>query len=398
MTVKTNRLLPAQFAQGVTLDGSRIGATRDRLIELLNTLPPDLVAARWCPTHIAQSFLPSQKSGGAPTGSLPFMPWLNDNNRKCPLAGQVPTNAQLAQNTQRAKSVAVPFPVTTANLYIWETSFFVERPSILAALTLFAEDVQDPYLNKWLYGTSPPTGKSAGQATDDVSLQICVDDLYQSSDRKRLKQEAVLFNYDTAQMLFNTQDCSAISDTAKPGLAGTTKVFNGKAIRLTPYILLPEYSRVRIQLTIPNYSSTFESFRFVVQNDATMAGDSLAITSPTDYIGAFTAYDWAAGVQTPAQIATTAATAYNTHAGVNRRLNAHADGAAIVLTSNLPMLPISTGPSIGGAGAITVDGVAFPILSNGAQTKGALGISSWGVTPWAGNTWSQHINLWEAVR
>jgi len=394
MAVNTNRIIGPQFGDGITLDGSRIQAARDELIALVNSLPPDLVAARWSPTLIALGFMPSISTGAAPppTGSLPFMGAINDFAGTAALQKPTPP----IPNQERVKScdvAAITFAGgTTGDLLTWETSVFIERPTILAAATLFAEDSDLTYNNTWLYGDQPPTGESWGAPTHDVTLQVCVDDLYQGFDRKRLKQEAVTFNYDTAQFKFNTQNCAAGLDTMKPqyrpnAVAG--KPFNGKAIRLTPYILLPEYSRLRLQWTIPQYGTEKDAYKYTYTHAATGIGDRTTYNIDNGYgTNVIHLWDSVTGAETPAQIATAIAAVIAVDPAST--YTASAAGAVVTLTSRTASKPGTTITSVVNTGGITGVGAVRQ------QTPWTL--STWGPQPWAINCWSASLQLWEAAR
>ena len=234
----SNRLLPQQFGVNLTLDGTRIEQNVRKLTDLFNDVPAGLAKRRWATQHVVGHFSPPMD----PAASLgvPFMDY---------------ENVSTSPNVARVKSCKVvgidpPFGVNT-NLYTWELSLRMSRPTILACLTLVAEYNAD-FPNDWVYGIAPPPGFIAGQATQDFTLQACVDDGWDLENRRKLRQETLVWQTPSSAFRL-TVPATLPADTLLP-VRPNAFALQAHVVTAKPLVLLPQDARVRFQFTIPQYT------------------------------------------------------------------------------------------------------------------------------------------------
>lgn len=248
----SNRLLPQQFGAGTDISGTRIEHALDALVRVYNDVPADLVKRRWCPSHLVANYSPSSGAGGGVPAARE-LPWMRNRNSTAVAAPAPVQQITEVQNPQRVKSCAVP-TVTDANLWTWEVVFANARPIIVSAASLFAEfQAAGPYQNDWTYIAPVPTlppGLGNGDPTTDVTFQLCVDDGWDIENRRKLRQEVLLWRF-RSDAFFSDPKFSAAADTMLP--PHPIGKWQGHALLTTPLVLIPAYSRVRAQVTIPRY-------------------------------------------------------------------------------------------------------------------------------------------------
>ena len=242
-----NRLLPQQFAAGTDISATRIEQSLAALVATFNDVPADLVKRRWCPSHVVAGYSPSQDIGVTTARQLPWMQHVNSTGIG---VLEPPTSIQ---NTERVKSCAVPqAPI----LLVWELAFANSRPVILSALSMFAEAVATgPFTNPWQYGGAPPTdppGLAIGGPTTDFTFQLAVDDGWDVDNRRKLRQEVLVWRLRADAFDFDPTAVVA-ADTLLPPSPVANGVWRGHALTPTPLVLLPVGARARVQMTVPRY-------------------------------------------------------------------------------------------------------------------------------------------------
>lgn len=241
----TNRLLPQQFAAGLDISGTRIEQGLAKLVEVYNDVPADLVKRRWCPSHVVAGYSPSN---AAFPRSLPWMGDFNDGSFFSTL--ETPNTLT---NPRRVKSYDVPQTRDGFRL-IWEIAFANSRPVILSALSMFAEwQATGPYVNDWTYGAIPPTippGLMPGDPTTDFTFGLGVDDAWDIDNRRKLKQEVLLWRMRSDAFFSDPLSNGAANDMQPVHPIGT---WQAQALCPTPLVLLPAYSRARVQMVLPTY-------------------------------------------------------------------------------------------------------------------------------------------------
>lgn len=241
----TNRLLPYQFGDGNTVDATRIETAFEKLVELYNDVPADLIRRRWTPSEMIWGINPFDLNEvGSYTGNPYFIPFLRSYNTVNWQDTVQPVESY--QNPQRVKSARFDGVLNPPNsdLLTWEVSFAPSRPVIIGYLAVFAEyQATGPYTNDWDLFTG---GKG-------FTLQVTVDDAWDVENRKKLRQESLIYNTESGAFRFNPSDIKP-TDTMQPPsplAAATDRAFNGFAVVADPIVLIPAKARVRFQWTIP---------------------------------------------------------------------------------------------------------------------------------------------------
>lgn len=245
--MSTNRLLSYQFGPGVTLDGTRIEQSLRDLVALYNDVPADLVSRRWSCSPMVWGFSPTQ--------TMSTVPFLSELNFPAPATPDPVTAAQI-KNPYRVKSTAFPGQTTADDSLIMEVTFSPLRPVIIGGLTLLAERKSTgAFTNIWEYGAAPPDGKNPGDPCEDVTLQVCVSDGWDIENRKKLRQEALLYKTRSDAFLANI----AVTVPGASTILPTLLPWDGFALDVTPVVLVPAGARVHFIVTIPIYFSATAS-------------------------------------------------------------------------------------------------------------------------------------------
>lgn len=234
----SNRLLPQQFGPNLTLDGTRIEQNAKELAALFSDVPADLVSRRWSAQHVVGHFAPSSNAAAS---SLPFLGY---------------ANGLTAQNPSRVKSCKVVgidnVNVGGQDLLTWELALYLSRPTILSSLTLAAA-YDATFANDWTYGAAAPPPFANGDPSQDFTLQACVDDGWDWENRRKLRQELLVWQV-PADAFRLTVPAALPGDNLAPsyptGLAPQAHV-----VAANPIVLLPQNSRLRFQLTVPVYAN-----------------------------------------------------------------------------------------------------------------------------------------------
>jgi hypothetical protein len=249
----SNRLLPHQFAPGNTADFTRVEQALLKLADTFNDVPPEFVQRRWSHNSLVWGYSPPND---ATPNSLPFLRCLNSSTSFSVL--EPPTAADI-KNLQRVKSCYVPDILPnngSQDLFTWEVSWCCAKPTILSGLSLAAEAVFSglavtPYSNFWLYGPAAP---APGEPVDDFTVQVCVDDGFDLMNRKRLRQEALVYN--TKASAFHFYPTNALPpalDTMQPAHP-SGEAWDGAVVDIEQLVLIPAGARVRALITIPLYN------------------------------------------------------------------------------------------------------------------------------------------------
>tara|TARA_R110000868_G_scaffold34404_12_gene124287 strand:+ start:1023 stop:1874 length:852 start_codon:yes stop_codon:yes gene_type:complete len=249
--VSTNRLLPWQFAPGLDCSATRVEHALLELVALYNDVPADLVNRRWSPSYPSWHVSPEVT---ATPRTLPFMSAVNNTATG---TSSVATNAfSTFQNPYRAKSNAVPSLVpgityNSTDLLTWEVSLSCSRPTIIGSVWCMAErQATGAYTNNWIYGAVPPPDKVVGAPTTDFTMQACVSDGWDLENRKKLRQEALVWRMRSDAFAFS-RSAGVAADTIVP--AHPIGLFRGFGVAACPLVLVPAQGRVRVQFTIPRY-------------------------------------------------------------------------------------------------------------------------------------------------
>lgn len=249
--MKSNRLLPYQFGKGNTADFTRVEKSLLALVDNFNDLPPDLMRRRWSPSWATWGYAPDWT---VMPELLPFMRCLNNVTARAVL--QPPTTFT---NPERVKSCDAPGITpngTDQDLLTWEVAWVASRPIIIAAVAVFAESNGSHYNNNWVYGARHPDGFTEGSGTEDYTLQVCVDDGWDMENRKKLRQESLIYQTPSNDFEF-FPSAAVVPDTASP--AHPVGVFQGFGVHAETYVLVPAGGRVRVQWTIPKYAAANKS-------------------------------------------------------------------------------------------------------------------------------------------
>ena len=237
-----------QFADGTTMDGNRLEAAMQALEERLDTVPDGDVENRWMQTQIVAGWAPITIFTGS-AASEGAHPWLRIYNTLSDEFGSHTTT--LSQNAYRLKGTKVDgidasaySAIASATQYAFTQSIQLTRPSIIYALDLFL--MQDTVGSKeYDFGNT--------DTTQDIDIQISVDNPWSPEDRTQADMEIHKYNFSDTYWQFNTTVGAATTDMQPAFPGGNNK---GIAVNLSNLgIPIHKDSRVRISVTIPRYSS-----------------------------------------------------------------------------------------------------------------------------------------------
>ena len=253
-----------QFSKKTTVDGSRIDTGLDEMVDHFNQIPRGDIKTRFTPQTFVMGWSP-QRSDVTVLSKFPWMKALNEDND---LASNSATPAK-TQNRQRMKGYAVPgiFSDRRENVtatswlkngmqYLWTTSVHFKTPVIIDSIYLLmtvdgASAALKPYDAEWIWpGTLAvadlPPGISAGDNARDLSMSLHVDHMYKPEDRGLNAVEIMKREQDVRNLT------SAPTVDMTPAYPGAEIAGHYSKIRVNSPI--PELSRVRLSVNIPDYT------------------------------------------------------------------------------------------------------------------------------------------------
>ena len=241
------RNLPEQFANGCDISASRIERNLDALLNALNSVADKHRASRLVKTQIVLGFQPLLNVAA---GTLPFM---GAYNNAAQAASPLEPPATF-QNTWRNKAcplndLIVP-ELGSGDQYSWETSWTTNQPTLLHSVSLVMVTDSD-FTNTFTYGVAPPTGKVAGQSSDDWALQVIIDSPLQTELRLNTTVEQVITTKAAVPFQLSYFAPLPAWDTAQP--PHPTGIPQGLHVQFASMSYIPAGSRVRLVLTVPQY-------------------------------------------------------------------------------------------------------------------------------------------------
>lgn len=249
----SNRVLPHQFAPGNTADFTRVEQALLKLTDTFNDVPAQFVQRRWSHNSLVWGYSPPDD---ATPNMLPFLRCINNSTSFSVL--EPPVAADI-KNLQRVKSCYVPAIAPnngSQDLLTWEVAWQCAKPTIIGGFTLAAEArasliATGPYTNFWRFGAGAPV---PSDPVDDYTVQVCIDDGFDLVNRKRLRQEALVYNMRSdAFQFYPATGLPAALDTMQPAHP-SDEAWDGILIDIEQLVLVPAGARVRCLFTVPLYS------------------------------------------------------------------------------------------------------------------------------------------------
>lgn len=192
------------------------------------------------------------------------LPWLDEINSDAGSLVQPPTAALgfPLSNVWRAKSTVVPIassPPSVFRTLMMEVTLLASHPMIIGDFTVMAElnNGGTAFRNPWRYGAAPPAGKTALGPADDFTLQVCISDAWDLENRKKLRQESLIYQMRSDAFAFSASGAGGALDVILP--THPQGAFNGFAVAAMPLILVPAGGRVLFQWSIPVYTTVDEA-------------------------------------------------------------------------------------------------------------------------------------------
>lgn len=256
-----------QFADGVTIDGTRIDALMGDWNALWNAIPKRMLQGRFTENRLVGGYMPHPTYV---TDFFPFQPAHNSTGAVDIVSGKGPLAGAGVANEWRNKGFDVPGidpkdqtdPVDETVL-MWTNNLFFEKPKVLHGvfLTLGTDSV---YLNDFLYDASPPPGKLLDDPVDDLFLEVAVKNAFLPGVRRLDDVVVHKVRFRLKSWLASVTNWSGVADTMLPphpeGVPCRTSVGPGAS----PWICvdlrhlnipLPSLSHVRFSIGIPLYDS-----------------------------------------------------------------------------------------------------------------------------------------------
>ena len=236
-----------QFSDDTTIDGNRLDAFVQSLIDRFNKLLPRDIERTWTETTIVSGYQPAV---GANFGNaaMPWMSVLNDSTNAPDAPPYYPTNKWRVRGTEVDGIV----PGSDGYQRCWSTSFMATRPTILTGVSLtLRTDSSSEFANDFIYNASPPPGFRNGDSVRDFQIEIAVDNPFSTENRAQSNCEVQRMNFpaDAWQQIGGP----IVTDTMIPpyplGVEQPTGVFVNLDIRVP----VPQNGRVRVRFVIPEY-------------------------------------------------------------------------------------------------------------------------------------------------
>lgn len=216
-TKHPRELTKEQFSEGTTIDGNRLDAAVEDVVDNYNQVTPRHLKSRWVPNSYVMGWSPEDPRYTAPSGAskggvrtvLPWMPYMNNSNS----LNANSSAPEEYENEYRMKG-NIPPQWTTDDFYgnsaadswtllwVWTSSFYFSTPTIIERIFLGMYQDNPTYVaaNAFTRWTLDPltTGsgydygagtKPRGIQTDDkdrsMTLHLSIDDAFNTEDRQQ---------------------------------------------------------------------------------------------------------------------------------------------------------------------------------------------------------------------
>jgi hypothetical protein len=260
-----------QFAEGTTIDGSRIDDAMQDIVDRANSVPAGDFASRYMRTQYVSGWTPFHTNTNE-THHFPWMPHVNNKTQVVGLSTDPPSGS--FNNVERVKGIEAPgikaeFGDEGINLIghhqIWETSYFFHKPCIVEDIRLFILTSHPDasgriYTTTFLYEGSAPSGYSSGEPTEDLSIVFSVDDEFNREDRSKASVEAIRTGF---QVPYKSVSQIKIPDANNTGSPASMLPINhhdgapyGVYVPMTGLnIPIHQNARGRLAVSIPYYAT-----------------------------------------------------------------------------------------------------------------------------------------------
>ena len=258
-----------QFADGTTIDGSRLDDAMQDFVDRANSVPRGDFADRYMRTQYVAGWTPFHTNTNE-THHFPWMPHVNNKAQVIGLSTDPPSGS--FNNVERVKGIEAPgikseFDDENINLVghhqVWETSYFFHKPCIVEDIRLFLftshpDASVRKYTTDFTYGSSPPSGFAEDDPTEDLSIVLSVDDEFNREDRQKASVEAIRTSFQVPlKSLSQLKISNAFNQT--PNSMTPVGHFDGSPFGLyVPMrdlnIPIHQNSRVRLAIAIPTYA------------------------------------------------------------------------------------------------------------------------------------------------
>ena len=267
---KANReMTDQQFSEGTTIDGDRLEAGMNDIIDHYNNVPQKSIKRRWMQTQFVQGFQPTVEAGAIDLYG-PFL-WSENSSDTAVTIGTAPDTYENPYRHKSCDTPAVEPEQSDGDRLAWTTSFFFNKPFIIQGLSIFM--ASDPagtvngYENdfRWADGGTPqewPQDEIADNWASDIAVQISVDDEFSSHDRRLNDVILSWSSFHQGSQKYATLDYQGLVAGNYPstepqivhpgGVQSLGLVMNKDPLNIP----LHRRSRVRLAILVPAYSAT----------------------------------------------------------------------------------------------------------------------------------------------
>lgn len=246
-----------QFADSTTVDGDRIDSAMESFERQTNKVPQGDIETKWTPTMFVAGWTP-QRNTTTPIHHWPWLPSINTSDWV--MAGStIPTHFN---NFERVKGYEIPGvnPLAVNNFlasqYIWTTSFYVTRPSVVTNIDILLH-TDSPvrastrhFTNSFEYGSPPPQGYANTDASEDFSFSLHVDAPTSTENRMLNEIELIRSQFTVKESTFSYSGFPASYTDMTPSSYPGGPPF-GVLCQTDVDVPLHQNSRVRLSLVIP---------------------------------------------------------------------------------------------------------------------------------------------------
>ena len=250
-----------QFSDNTTVDGSRIDSAIESVERHFNNVPQGDIRSKWVPTTYVMSWIPNNPLDPNPLTHR--FPWLQAVNDSSMVTGIDPDTFS---NPLRVKGFEIPdvgIDIGQNSQFQWDTAFAFERPAIITSLDVMliidgAGAILPTYRNSFEYGANPPHGFSSGERSKDFNFCLHVDSPTGPEDRQLNDIESIRHAFTVkASSISNVPHAAPFPDFSPAGFPGGPIAGVYEPVNID--IPLHRNSRVRLDLTIPPFVTTYDS-------------------------------------------------------------------------------------------------------------------------------------------
>jgi hypothetical protein len=239
-----------QFMSFTTVDGNRLDAFMQGIVERFNQLKPRDIERRWTQTMFVTGYAPALLASGQSS-----LPWLNacnlDSDCTDPDTPGYPTNKWRIKGTE---TPGIEPDQINGQQRAWAWAGEFSRPVRVNRLTIYLRTDGVNFVNSFNTGGTPPPGSLPNESLQDFGIELSVDNPFSPENRSQGSSAIQKVRFWLDQSKFSPVTLPAVTDMEPKYTVNVLNVPSlGRIIDIECDEPIPQNSRVRVNFVMPEY-------------------------------------------------------------------------------------------------------------------------------------------------